>query len=142
MRPFTRGISLFFISLLVSLNSCVVYQEGGPAIYDATASSDEGKKFVEKYNVKYICENVVSILFADLSRSESGVFAVDVELTKEGKIQFRQVSGEFVLIYGLEPKFSWWHNHGIWIAIPLVIIISVLSLLITIAVYKIIFGSA
>lgn len=136
MKLIIIRISLFCVSLLICLNSCVIYQERGPTIYDATASTEEGKKFVEKYDVMYICEDVVSVFFADLSRSEAGVFAVDVKFTKDGKIQYRAVPGELVVIYGLEPEFTWWNNHGIWVAIPLLIIMAILSLLISVVIYK------
>lgn len=132
-----KEIIFFYVCLLIGLNSCVISQEGGPQVYEATASTEEGKKLVEEYDVKYISENVVNLFFADISRSKSGIFAIDVKFTDEGKIQYRPIRGELVVLYGLEPKFSWWNNHGIWIAIPLLLIMIVLGCLISAWIYNI-----
>jgi hypothetical protein len=125
-----NGIIFFYVCLLIGLNSCVISQEGGSKVYEATASTEEGEKLVAEYDVKYICENVISLFFADISRSKSGIFAIDVKYTMEGKIQYRPISGELTVIYGLEPKFSWWDNHGLWVAIPLTLIMIFLGCLI------------
>ncbi|MEW6194737.1 MAG: hypothetical protein AB1521_06260 [Bacteroidota bacterium] len=125
---------------MLTLGGCVITQEGGPAIYEATASTELGKEFVKKNNVKYICEDAVSIFFADIYRSDYGIFATDVTLTNEGKIQYRPISRGLALLYGLEPKFSWWNDHGIWLAIPLVLIMFILGALIVGAIYRAAFG--
>jgi hypothetical protein len=151
MKLPARCISVLSASLLIGLTcslvlsglSCcapVFWQEGGPAIYDVTASTKQGREFVDKYDVKYICENVVSIYGADVSRSKSGVFAIDVEVLDDGRIRYKPLPAAIAVIYGLEPRFTWWHKHGCWVAFPLACVMIGLTILIVGAIRYYIFG--
>ena len=113
-------------STLLSGCCCFISQEGGVGVYAATASTKEGREFVEKYEVKYICGDVWSIFFADISRSESGVFAIDVEVSEDGSVRFKPLPAVFTSLYGLEPRFAWWQEHGIWIILAPLILFFVL----------------
>ena len=84
---------------------------------------------MEKYEVKYICGDVWSIFFADISRSESGVFAIDVEVSEDGSVRFKPLPAVFTSLYGLEPRFAWWQEHGIWIILAPLILFFVLGAL-------------
>ncbi len=103
-----KKISLVIMSLavLVSMSGCE-YHFGGAKIFDATASTEEGKNFVKKNNVKYICKNVYGVLWSDFYRSD-GVYAINLIKTKEGKIQYKSIKKDWVDRLGLLPKYTWW----------------------------------
>jgi hypothetical protein len=98
-------------------SGCLVYQAGGAKVYNATASTDLGRSYVEEYHLKYVCRNTWGLFFSDVWRGDC-LFATDVE-EKGDQIQWRQVDSDLAQRLELKPAFTFWNTFGCWIAIPL-----------------------
>ena len=112
--------------LLMSIALCgfgCVYQAGGGELYDATATTEEGKEFVKKLDVKYLCKEVYGIYWTDFHRTECE-FAVDVNKTGD-TISYNGLDQEAVKELGLKPNFTWWENFGMWVILIVLVVIVV-----------------
>lgn len=115
------ALAILCLGFTVASSGCE-YHLGGAKIFDATASTEEGRKFVEGFHVKYVCHNVYGAFWSDFYRSKDGVFAIDVERTNDGQITYKPIKEEVAAKLGISPKYSWWDTYGIWVSIPIMII--------------------
>jgi len=115
MKRRASVLALLFSSglLLVSSSRCIVSQEGGVSLYDVTASTEAGRKFVQENHVQYICRDTWGVFFADLKRNDChfGIVAPDQR-------HWTAVDPYRAAVFGLKPAFTWWDRFGCWIAIP------------------------
>ena len=117
------ALTVLCLSILGSLFGCQYYS--GAKVYNATASTEEGKRYVKKYHIKYICKKVYGFYFTDFFRSKDGVYAINVRkdrLAGEIRIRYIPINEKFARKIGLKPDFSWWEKYG---RIVIIVIIAV-----------------
>ena len=97
------------------------YRINSSKLYDTTSTLEEGKKVIAAQNIQYMCEGVWELLWADLRRGSDCFYTI-----KQGE-QYFKADVAAIQKLGIVPVFSFWAQYGIWIAIPIVIIIIVIS---------------
>jgi len=113
---FLASVALWSL-LGLCMSGCFVYQAGGAKVYNATASTDLGRSYVDEYHLKYVCRNTWGLFYSDVWRGDC-LFAADVE-EKDDQIQWRTVDADLAQKLELQPAFTFWNRFGCWIAIPL-----------------------
>lgn len=97
--------AILCLYVMISLSGCV-YHSGGARVFDATASTEVGKKFVKIYNVKYICKEVRGLFWTDFYRSKEGIYAVGVTIDiKEKSPESLKLKGKFWDFWEKQDKF-------------------------------------
>ena len=105
------ALSILCLSILVGLSGCQIYY--GAKVYDVTASTEEGKRYIEKYQVRYVCQEAFGIFYTDIIRSKDGVYAIHVKKdTFSNKIQYIPINKNYAERLGLKPDFSFWDTYG------------------------------
>jgi hypothetical protein len=119
------GILAVVIIFVVFIDG-IEYHIGGAKVFDASASTEEGKRFVNEYKLKYICSSVYGLEYADFYRSDCK-FVSDVDWSNPEEIRYRVVQEEYVSKFSLQPGFSWWERNGKFISPIIVILILVIA---------------
>ena len=118
------GILTVVIIILVFIVG-IEYHIGGGKVFEASASTEEGKRFVNEFQIKYICLSVYGIEYSDFYRSDC-LFATDVDQSNPEEIKYRAIKKDYVSRLGLQPNFSWWERNGKFVSPIIVILIIVL----------------
>jgi len=115
-----RKLIIILLALTLFLFvSCKENKKG--RFYEVKSETIEGKKAIEDYKIRYYSPDTWTILGSDLKRSE-GVFVYLDQVTTDSS-DYKIISDESISKLSLQPHFSWWQRFGIWIAIPLGIIL-------------------
>lgn len=102
------ALSILFIGLAIGLTSCdEIVDFGGVKVYNVTASTTEGKEFIKKHKVKYVCKEVFGFLGADFIRSRKHVYVTNFIRTKNGDLNFKLISSiEFSPIIPKDSQYA------------------------------------
>ena len=106
------------IGVCLLMTGCAVYHAGGGKSYDVKASTEEGVRFVNVFDIKLISKGVYGFFWTDFYVSKDCVYAMDVKVNgkdnifQSGTIRYKPIKEEYVERLGLEPDFSWWDKYG------------------------------
>ena len=79
---------------MISIGGCTYYI-GKVKTFDVTASTKEGKRFVEKYHVRYLTK-IYGALGTDFYKKE-GKYAINIKKTEDNRIQYTPIKKESML---------------------------------------------
>lgn len=108
-------LGLFFF---LSLSSCAVYHVEKIRFFEVEASSEEGRKFIQEYSVKYLCKSY-GAFWTDIVRTNCE-YATDIKRTEKNNIQYRIINDEYKMKFGFKPKMTWWESNGRWVFLAIV----------------------
>lgn len=114
------GILVAVIIIVVFIVG-IEYHLGGAEVYDATAPTEEGKRFINEFRIKYVCSSVYGLEYSDIYRSGCQ-FATAVDRSNPEEIKYSVIKEEYVSQFNLQPDFSWWERNGRFIS-PIVVIL-------------------
>ncbi len=103
------------------LTSCVVYKAGGINYFNVNAKNELSKKYVKKYNIKFICPNTYELFWTDVYHGEGSCFYASDVYKNDGKVYYKRLNYKVQNQLKIEPKFSSWDKYGKFIVIPLAI---------------------
>lgn len=120
------GGILAVVIIIVVFIIGIEYHFGGAEVYDASASTEDGKSFVNEFQIKYICSSVYGLEYADFYRSGCK-FASNVDRSNPEELKYYVVKEEYVSKFSLQPSFSWWARNGKFVSPIFVILIIVIA---------------
>ncbi len=92
--------------------------------YPVTAENHYGLKAIAENQIRYSPKSVLRIFGADFYRSSTGAFLVRSYLKTLGTYRWNEVSTKHAQALMLRPNFAWWSQHGWWVVLLLVMVLS------------------
>ncbi len=119
----TRWLTGIFLAVgLLTLSGCV-YRAGSTKFYGVTSQLPQGQKAIAENEIRYACEGVWDLWGADLRRG-SDCYYVFLKGSDWYKLD-SNYTGQMQL----HPRFSFWNDWGIWMAVPLLIALTMMMVL-------------
>lgn len=114
------GIGIIAVILLFIVG--IEYHFGGAKVFDASASTEEGKRAISEFQIKYICSSVYGLEFSDFYRSGCQ-FATGIDRSKQDELKYQTIKEEYVSKFNLQPDFSWWDRNGMYVSLAVILLL-------------------